>query len=141
MIKLNWTLWLQFANFFVLMFVLNFLLYRPLRKVLAERRETVDGSYSKAKKLEEQINEKMARYQEKLQEAKLQGNQEKAALRAAALEDERQILSQSHETASKNLKAIKNQVVAEAQKARRSLREESRDLALGVASKVLGRAL
>ena len=93
MIKLNWTLWLQFANFFVLMFVLNFLLYRPLRKVLAERRETVDGSYSKAKKLEEQINEKMARYQEKLQEAKLQGNQEKAALRAAALEDERQILS------------------------------------------------
>ena len=57
-IKLNWTLWLQFANFFVLMFVLNFLLYRPLRKVLAERRETVDGSYSKAKKLEEQIERK-----------------------------------------------------------------------------------
>jgi F-type H+-transporting ATPase subunit b len=140
-IKLNWTLWLQFANFFVLIAILNFLLYRPLRKVLAERRETVEGSYRKAKELEEQINEKMARYQEKLQEAKLKGNQEKASLRAAAQEDEGQILSQAHDTASKNLKAIKNQVVAEAEKARGSLREESRALALGVASKVLGREI
>jgi F-type H+-transporting ATPase subunit b len=140
-IKLNWTIWLQFANFFVLMIILNFLLYRPLRKILSDRRDTVEGSYRKARELEEQINEKMARYQERLQEAKLKGNQEKASLRAAALQKEAEILSEAHEAAAKNLKSIKNQVVAEAGKARRSLREEAQALAAGVASKVLGREL
>ena len=59
MISLDWTLGLQFVNFFILLIILNKFLYRPLLKVMAERRETVAGSHRRAKSLEAEIEEKM----------------------------------------------------------------------------------
>ena len=61
MISLDWTLILQFANFLILLIILNKLLYRPLLKVLAERRATIDGSHQKAESLQSEIEAKMAR--------------------------------------------------------------------------------
>ncbi len=77
MIELNWTLLLQFANFVVLLLVLNFLFYRPLRRLMQERQQAMEGSYQRARDLEGRISEKMADYQQRLQEAKLKGNQER----------------------------------------------------------------
>lgn len=141
MIEVNWTIWLQFANFFVLMLVLNVLLYRPLREVMNRRRETVESGHQRAKDLESQINEKMERYQNQLQEAKLKGAEEKALLRQGAAKEEASILSEAHERASDHLQTIKNRVAAEATEAGEALRGESEKLASLVASKVLGRAL
>lgn len=141
MIELNWTLFLQAANFLLLLVVLNFLLYRPLRDILQRRRETIDGSFRRAKDLESQINEKMGRYQERLQEAKLKGNQEKMKLRQEAMEEEGKILAEAHGSASAQLQTIKGRVSAEAEEARSALRTETETLAAGIASKVLGRTL
>ena len=44
-----------------------------MRNILKQRKETIDGSHERANELEAQIDEKMARYEAKLQEAKLQG--------------------------------------------------------------------
>ena len=109
MIKIDWTLWLQFANFFVLMLVLNALLYRPLRDMLNRRRETIDGSYQKAKDLEGTINEKMASYEEKLQEARQKGSQEKAVLRKAAQEEEAEILREKLQEAGIQLSSFSSE--------------------------------
>lgn len=141
MIEVNWTIWLQFANFFILMLVLNVLLYRPLRDVMNRRRESVEAGHQRAKDLEGQINEKMERYQQQLQEAKLKGSQEKALLRQSAAKEEAGILAEAHERASDHLQTIKNRVAAEAAEAGEALRGEAQSLASHVASKVLGRAL
>lgn len=141
MIELNWTLFLQAANFLLLLFVLNFILYRPLRDILQKRRESVEGAHRRARELEGDINEKMARYQERLQEAKLKGSQEKMKLRQEALEEEGKLLAAAHGSASAKLQEIKGRVAEEAEQARRSLRSETETLAAQVASKVLGRAL
>ena len=139
MINLNWTIWLQFANFMVLLVVLNFLLYRPLRALIAERRQKIEGGHRQAKDLEAQVNEKMAHYQEHLQKAKHQGAQEKALVRDAALKEEAGILSAAHDKAAVHVKTIKNQVAVEATKARQALRAETQELASEIAGKVLGR--
>lgn len=141
MIELNWTLFLQAANFLLLLLVLNFLLYRPLRDILQRRRETIEGSFRRAKDLEGQINEKMARYQERLQEAKLKGSQEKMKLRQEALEEEGKIVAEAHGSASSQLQNIKTRVAGEAEEARRTLRAETEALASGIAAKVLGRTI
>jgi len=140
-IKVDWTIWLQFVNFFVLMAVLNFLLYRPLRDILNRRRETIDGSYAKAKELEAQINEKMERYQEQLQTAKLKGNEERAELRKAASGEEADILGKAHSRAAEQLQEIKKKVAGEADAAAKMLKKETEALATQIASKVLGRTL
>ena len=85
----DWTVFLQFVNFVVLIVILNFLMFRPMRNMIKHRKETIAGSIERANELESQIEEKMARYEEKLQEAKLQGNQEKNQLRQAAASEER----------------------------------------------------
>lgn len=141
MIEVNWTILLQFFNFVLLMWLLNTLLFRPLRAILAQRKETVDGGHARARELKEQIEEKMARYQEQLQQAKLQGNAEKAALRSAAAREEAEILTAAHATATSHLQSIKGRVRAEADAARGALQAETEALAAQVATKVLGRSL
>ena len=141
MIEINWTIALQFVNFVVLMGLLHVLLYRPVRALLAERKATIDGGHARARELKEQIDAKMARYQEQLQLAKRQGNEEKAALRSAAAKDEAEILGAAHAEAGTRLKAIREQVAGEADKARGALRGEAATLATQVAARVLGRGL
>ena len=141
MIEINWTIWLQFANFFVLMAVLNVLLYRPLREVMNRRRETVDGSRLKARELEETIAEKMERYRARLQEARSKGAQEKAELRKEAAEKEAAVLGEARQEAADRLQSIKNRIAAEAEEAARALKSEAQTLANQVAGKVLGRSL
>jgi len=140
-INIDWTILLQFFNFVVLMFVLNIILYRPLRAVLAKRREAIEGNHARAKDLAGQIDAKMAAYQEQLQSAKQKGAQEKALLKKQAAGQEAEILGAAHEEANAHLQQIKGQVAGEAAAARSALKKETDTLAGMIAGKVLGRAL
>jgi len=140
-IEINWTIWLQFANFMVLLLVLNVLLYRPLRDVMNRRRATVDGKHQRARDLEAQIEEKMERYQAQLQDAKSKGAREKASMRQEAGKEESVILAEARSQATDELQKIKNKVAAEAGEAAEALKSQTRELASLVAAKVLGRAL
>lgn len=139
MIKLDWTLLLQFANFMILLVVLNVLLFKPLRNALAARKATVDGDLARARAMDEQIQTQMAEYEAKLQEARLRGTQERAALRLAAQTEEASLLGAANEKASQRLQVLKAQVAGEAETARQGLRGETEALARQIAGKVLGR--
>lgn len=141
MIKVDWTLGLQIFNFLLLLFVLNTVLYRPLRAVLAKRKETIEGDHGHARGLQQQIDEKMASYQERLQAARIKGNEERAVLRAAAAKEEAEILGAAREMATVKLQQLKDRVATEAETARTALRGDVTLLANQVASRILGRAL
>jgi len=140
-IKLDWTLFLQFVNFLILMAVLNALLFKPLRAALQARRETIEGSKAKVQDLDEQVQAQIARYEAQLQEARQQGAQERATLRKAAQEEEARILGEANQTSAEKLQTIKEQIQVEASAARQALRNESEALAKEIAGKVLGRAV
>jgi len=140
-ISVDWTLGLQFVNFIILLIVLNKLLYKPLTKIMAERREKIEGSHARAKDLQADIDEKMERYQQQLNEAKALANAERAKLKKAASEEEATMLAEAHEKATKRLQAIKDQVAAEAAEASKTLRKEAKSLAGQIATKILGRKL
>ena len=141
MIKLDWTLLLQFANFIILLVALNVLLYKPLRAVLAARKATIDGNLAQARALDEQIQSQVAEYEAKLQDARLRGAQERTALRQAAQTEEARLLGAANEKASQRLQALKDQVAGEAEAARQGLRGETEALARAIAGKVLGRSV
>ena len=141
MIKLDWTLILQFANFVILMAVLNALLYKPLRAALQARKATIEGSKAKVQDIDEQVQAQIARYEAQLQEARQQGEQERATLRKAAQEEEGRILGDANQKAAVTLQSIKDQVQEEAGAARQALRNETEVLAKEIAGKVLGRAI
>ena len=141
MIKLDWTLLLQFANFMILLAVLNALLFKPLRTILAARKATVDGDLAKARSLDEQINAQLAEYEARLQEARQRGSLERTALRQAAQGEEARLLGAANEKASQRLQTLKEQVAVEAEAARQGLRSETEVLARQIAGKVLGRSV
>lgn len=141
MIKLDWTLFLQFVNFMILMAVLNALLFKPLRAALQARKATIEGSRAKVQDIDEQVHAQIVRYEAQLHEARLQGGQERAALRKAAQEEEARILGEANQNSAVKLHAIKEQIQGEAGVARQALRNETEALAREIAGKVLGRAL
>ena len=139
MIKLDWTLFLQFANFMILLAVLNALLFKPLRNVLAARKATIEGDLAKARSLDEQVQAQIASYDAKLQEARQRGSQERTALRQAAQAEEARLIGEANEKSSQRLQVLKDQVAGEAEVARQGLRGETEALAREIAGKVLGR--
>lgn len=141
MIEVNWTLFLQFANFMILMVVLNALLFKPLRAALQARKETIEGSRAKVLDIDEQVQAQIARYEAQLQEARQQGGEERAALRKTAQEEEARILGEAKQTSAGKLQNIKDQIQKEAATARQALRDETDVLAKEIASKVLGRVV
>jgi len=140
-ISVNWTLGLQIFNFLLLLYILNTVLYRPLRAVIAKRKEKIEGDHGQARGLQQQIDEKMASYQERLQAARVKGNEERAILRAAAGKEEAEILGAARLVATEKLQQLKARVATEADAARTALRSDVAALATQVASRILGRAL
>ncbi len=141
MISVDWTLGLQFVNFIVLLIILNKLLYKPLQKILAERRETIQGSHKRAQDLEADIEAKLTEYQNKITSAKAQANEERNKLRKAGQEQEATLLSEAHSKAGTKLQAIKAQVAQEASEASNLLKKEAEAMAGQIAAKILGREL
>jgi len=140
-IKLDWTLVLQFINFMILMAVLNALLFKPLRAALQARKETIEGSKAKVQDIDEQVQAQIARYEAQLQEARQQGGQERSALRKTGQNEEVRILGDANRNAAEKLQSITAQIQKEADAARQELRSETEALAKEIAGKVLGRAV
>ena len=70
MIELNVAFFVQLINFGILILVLNIFLYKPIRKVLADRRQVIDGAREKAASVDLEVQEKMALYEVRLREAR-----------------------------------------------------------------------
>jgi F-type H+-transporting ATPase subunit b len=140
-ISLNWTLILQFINFIVLLYLLNRILFQPLRAVMDKRRETIDGSHARARDLQADIDDKMNRYQQQLSEAKKLANDERAQLRKLAGEEESKMIATAQSNATSRMEQIREQVGQESTRASQTLKKESAALAQQIATKILGRSL
>jgi len=140
-ISLDWTLILQFINFIVLLYLLNRILFKPLRAVMDKRRETIDGSHARARDLQADIDDKMNRYQQQLSEAKKLANDERAQLRKLAVEEETKMISTAQSNAASRMDKIREQVGQESTRASQTLKKQSAALAQQIATKILGRSL
>jgi F-type H+-transporting ATPase subunit b len=131
----------QLVNFLVLMLVLNFFLYKPIRKMLAERDAEVAGAKARAAEVDLEVQEKMALYEARLREVKVRAGEDRNLLKKEAVAEEAAILGKARQEATDSVAAIKGKVAREAADARGLLREQARSLSLEICEKVLGRSL
>ena len=141
LISINETLIFQVISFLIFLFIINRILFRPLRRTMAEREvyiETIQkdiiDAQNQIKDLTKQIQkqEKAVRNEAFEQQAKLEasGNQQAAQI----LESVRKEVNASKEQARKDIDA---QISA----ARKHIQKESEDLAKKIIEKVLHRSL
>ena len=140
MINLDLTFVIQIINFLILMMVLNVFLYKPVRKVIADRAATVDGSRQRAETVDREVQEKIALYETRLKEAKAKAGEERTALRTEALAEASAALEAARKESDSILAAIRETVAREAADARTVLQEQARFLSKDICEKVLGRS-
>ena len=141
MISLDLAFVIQFVNFLILMLVLNIFLFKPIRKILADRKARIDGARERAAEVDKDVQEKMALYEARLREIKAKANAEREALRGGALQEEAAIIEKARKEAADSLSSIKNRVAKEAADAKEFLSVQARVLSLEICEKVLGRSL
>jgi F-type H+-transporting ATPase subunit b len=123
------------------MMLLNVLLYRPIRKILADRAAEIAGGHEKAAEVDRDVQEKMALYETRLREAKAKASEERGVMKKDALAEESAVLDKARKEATDSMNLLKGQVAKEAASAREFLREQTRSLSLEICEKVLGRRL
>ncbi len=141
MIELNLSFVIQLINFGILVLVLNVFLYKPIRKVLADRRQVIDSAREKTVSVDAEVQSKMTQYEARLHAAKA----EAGALRAEALKlaqvEETVVLEKARKQASESLTSIRGRVAKEAGEARELLKKQAEILSGDICEKILGRSL
>ena len=141
MISIDYTLWIQMANFIVLMIILNLLLYKPVLGIIDRRKKKLEDTEEEIRRLNQSVEDRMAEYEEKLRLAKIQ-----------ALEKRQEIMKEGSEQAKKFIEAAKGEIPAmmekfqadmnkEVNEARRILTDQSKKISVEIAEKLLGRSL
>ncbi len=140
MVSVDGSLVIQIINFLFLLYVLNLVLYKPIRKVLLERKAKVSGLEEGIDKLSTEAVDKDAGYTEGLKGARQEGLKQKEAFVEEASLQEKEIIDQINKKAQANLAEIRSQVAEETEKARVVLEKEVDVFAQAIGEKILGRA-
>jgi F-type H+-transporting ATPase subunit b len=138
-INVNFTLFVQLANFVILLFVLNELLYKPILAKIKEREETIRADRDTVDSLWKQVRDQEERHEEELAGARQSAAQEKASLLAEAKRVESEVLDKARTEASSIVDDVRASVEKEAVEVRAAIRTQMAPLARSIAQKLLGR--
>ncbi|MBT7260484.1 MAG: ATP synthase F0 subunit B [Desulfobacula sp.] len=130
----------QMINFLILLFVLNLVLYKPIRNVLLERKAKIEGMQEGAQKASNDLVAGEDAYKDGLKQARSKGLKEKEIFIEAASQEEKEIIGKINKKAQANLVEIKKQVADETEQARKALETEVEAYAKAIGEKILGRA-
>jgi F-type H+-transporting ATPase subunit b len=141
LISIDKSLIVQFVNFFILLFILQRLLYKPFLAKMQERTAAIKASLEEA----QAVRAEAARQQEENEARLRKAHAEAAAIRDQAVreaaEESRKHIENAQAQARKLVDDTKAQLDAEVRRAREELRREVSDLAIAVAEKLVHRTL
>ncbi|HAJ28173.1 MAG TPA: hypothetical protein DCG53_13185 [Syntrophus sp. (in: bacteria)] len=141
MVDINLTLFVQMANFLVLIVILNYLLYKPILAILDRRKKRLDESEGEIKRLNETVEQKAAEYEEKLRLAKQDALGKKNEILKEAADSAKAIIDERRSKIPAMLAEFQGKVGQEVDAARRILKDQSQKISAEIAEKVLGRSL
>ena len=131
---------IQMINFLVLLWILNLVFFKPIRKVLIQRKEKITGLEEGVEKLAKEVVEKDNAFENGLKDARAKGLKEKEFFIEEASGEEKEIIEKINKKAQAKLAEIKKQVAEETEKARVELEKDIENYARGIGEKILGRA-
>lgn len=140
MVSVDGSIVVQIVNFLLLIWILNMVLYKPIRKILKERKEKVNGFETAIEGSAQAVVDKEKAYAEGVRQARAAGQKEKETLIEAAAEEERAIIGKINESAQAELKVVKENIAKEMGTVKAALEEEIDAFADAIGKKILGRA-
>ncbi len=141
MIDINVSLFIQMANFLVFLFLMNLVLYRPIRRIVAQRKKLVSERQEGIESLEAQAQASLLEYDRRLQDARRTGVQRIQELKAAGYEQEKELLRQSSEQTAAMVQQLREKIQKDIAVARKDLKQQVKSFSADLAQKILGRKI
>jgi F-type H+-transporting ATPase subunit b len=141
LVSVDSSLFIQIVNFLFLIWILNIILYRPIRNILIQRKEKFSGLEQGIDTAINDAKEKEDAFSDGIKSARAEGQKQKEEMVNAAAAEEQAIVERINEKAKADLAAAKESVAAEIGSVRQSLEAELDTFAGAVCEKILGRAV
>lgn len=135
------SLLMQIFNFLVLLFVLNFILYRPVRSILKKRREDMASSQEMTENFLRKAQKYSQEYDFFLESTRREGISEKEDLKNEGLTLEKDMLQETYSSVEEKLANARKEIILTVEEARKSLQEEVEIFSKELVKKVLGRSI
>ncbi len=139
MISINVTFFIQMANVLVLLFLMNLFLYRPIRRIVAQRNQFLTEQREAIDLAETETAAAIDEFNLRLQQARKDGREKIQEIKAAAYEEEKGLLLVATEQAAKQVQVTRMMVQDDIRKAREQLKTQVRGFSAELAQKILGR--
>ena len=141
MVELNSSIWIQMVNFFVMIFILNVLLYKPVLGVLERRKKHLKDLDEEVKSLDGSVREKVAAYEEKLRLARQQAMGEREGIRKNASDEAKVVMDEAKNEMTKIMEDLKARMSTEVKDAKAVLKSQAEKISMEISEKVLGRTI
>ena len=141
MIDLDWTLYALLINFLALVFLLNVVLFRPIRKALKERQAKLDAQPADINLMETQGQGLDSEIKDKLAAARKEGAGALEALKGEGAAAEVSMMEEVKREADLEWSRVEQKIKGDMARARESLKAQAESFAQLLASKILGREL
>jgi F-type H+-transporting ATPase subunit b len=139
MLEFNYTILIQFANFLILLILLQFFLFRPVLNVLKKRKNAIDALGLRVEQLRGDATTLGRTYDESAKEKKRPILDQRESALKEAHAGSMKIIEEARHHLSAELEKIKEAVRNEADEALRSLTQKTSLLAAEVVAKVMKR--
>jgi F-type H+-transporting ATPase subunit b len=127
--------------FALLVWPLSALLWRPLLRVLDERRERIDGTVARARQVAAEAEDVLGTYQRAVEVARRAAEAERRGLLDGTRQDQARITGDARRAADAEVAAARARVASSVESARAELERVTHELARAAAERVLGRPL
>lgn len=141
MINLDITLIIQMINFLVLLYVLNLILFRPIRNIIKERNQIIEGFNTDITSLTDEAQASLDQFEQKILEARKEGMARVQNMKDEGEETEAELIATTNEEVQGKIEEARQKVASDIQEARTQLQDQVQAFSLAVTEKVLGRSI
>jgi F-type H+-transporting ATPase subunit b len=141
MLKIDYSVFVQIVNFLILLFLLNIILYRPIRRILNQRKEEMEGLELRASDLQARSAKESKTLEENVVAARREGYKERETLKGEALEAEKKMYQEATAKAGDSLDRARKDAEQKLGEIREGLVRDVDLFSRELAEKILGRSL
>lgn len=136
-----WQILVSLINLILLFLIIKKFLYKPTKKMLETRQNSIDSQYKAAKDAEDEAMQNKAAYEEKLSSAKKEADSViQSAVDTATLR-EKEILAEAKEKAEGIVRKAREDAELEKRKSEESIKQEIVEVGTLLAEKMLEREI
>ena len=136
-----WQILISLCNLVILFLIIKRFLYKPVKKMLAQRRDQVEKIYSDAEQARSEAQADREKWSEKISTADKQADAMIEKARSDAQRMEKQITDEAKRKADAVIKNAQAQILTDKKNAQDEIRGQIADVSVLIAEKIIGREI